>query len=137
MNTNSRKRGGMSRQDRLTSRTTADATPALAGVIEAMSAGSALDEHVGRSFARLGRKLYTPGLSTTWVGAQELVEALTALGYYVEFQLHATRCLCRVLRVLKGNAISKQLAGAEGETLPEAAAKAALLALMEIEPPAV
>jgi hypothetical protein len=100
-----------------------------------MSAGSALDDHVTRAFARLGHQMYTPGISTTWVGAQQLVEALTTLGYFLELQAHSDRCLCRVLRVLKGNAISKQMASAEAPNLPEAVAKAALLTLLETEPP--
>ncbi len=135
MSTNPRKRGASSRRDREASRTTADATPSLAGIVQAMRGGSALDDHVSRAFARLGHQLYTPGISTTWVGAQQLIEALTALGYFVELQTHADRCLCRVLRVLKGNAISKQMASTEAPSLPEAVAKAALLALLETEPP--
>lgn len=118
------------------SRTTAQATPNLSAMIQGMSAGSALDEQVGRAFERLGHKLYSPGLSETWVGSQQLIESLTHLGYYVELQVHANHCLCRVLRVLKGNAIAKQLAAIDAPTLPESVAKAALLALLALEPPA-
>jgi hypothetical protein len=104
-------------------------------MVQAMSAGSALDEQIGRGFARLGQPITSAGLSTTWGGAQQLVERLNALGYYLELQTHADRCLCRVLRVLKGNAISKQLASTDASSLPEAVAKATLLTLLEMEPP--
>jgi hypothetical protein len=137
MTTNPRKRGASSGEIRTPSRTTADSTPALAGMIESMTAGPALDEQVNRAFARRNHKLYSPGLSTTWVGAQQLIESLTRLGYYVELQVHAKRCRCRILHVLKGNAISKQLASLEAPSLPEVVAKAALLALVEVEPPSV
>jgi len=106
-------------------------------MIQTMSAGPALDEQVSRAFARLNHKLYSPGISTTWVGAQQLIESLTRLGYYVELQVHANRCRCRILHVLKGNAVSKQLASLEAASLPEAVAKAALTALVEVEPPTV
>jgi hypothetical protein len=36
--------------------------------------------------------------------------------------------------VLRGNAVAKQLASAQAATLPEALAKAALLAALEAEP---
>jgi len=107
----------------------------LAGIIQQMSAGSSLDDHVSRAFARLGHQMYAPGISTSWVGAQQLIETLTTLGYFVELQAHSSRCLCRILRLLKGNAISKQMASTEGSSLPEAVAKAALLTLLETEPP--
>jgi hypothetical protein len=121
----------------MNSRTTADATPTLVGMIKTTSPGIALDEQLGRAFTRMGQHLDSLGVSTTWVGAQRIIESLTALGYYVEVQMHANRCLCRVLRVLKGNAISKQLASTDARSLPEAVAKAALLTLLEVEPPPV
>ena len=131
MSTNPRRRGAGSRE----SQTTADATPTLAGMVRSLKPGPALDDQVGRAFARLGHNPLTESASTTWEGAQRLVHGLTTLGCYLEMQMHANRCLCRVLRVLKGNAISKQLASAEAPTLPEAIAKAALLTLLEMEPP--
>lgn len=135
MSSNPRRRGVGSREGRPTSRTTADATRTLTAMVQAMSAGSALDEQLGRAFTRLGQPITSGGLSTTWSGAQQLIERLNALGYYLELQTHAHRCLCRVLRVLKGNAISKQLASTDAPSLPEAVAKAALLTLLEMEPP--
>jgi len=39
--------------------------------------------------------------------------------------------------MLKGNAIAKQLASMQAPSLPEAVAKAALLTLVEMEPPPV
>jgi hypothetical protein len=104
-------------------------------MVEGMSAGPALDEQLGRAFARLGHKLYARGLSQTWVGSQQLIETLTRLGYYLEFQVHADHCQCRVLRVLKGNALAKRLATIDASTLPEAVAKASLLTLLGVEPP--
>jgi hypothetical protein len=135
MNNKPRRRGRQSPDGEESSRTTAQAAPNLTALIHGMSAGSALDEQVGRAFERVGHKLYSPGLSQTWVGAQQLVESLTHLGYYVELQVHAGHCLCRVLRVLKGNAIAKQLAAIDAATLPEAVAKASLLTLLALEPP--
>jgi hypothetical protein len=137
MSTNPRKRGSSSRKGPTHSRTTADATPTLAGMVRAMPPGPALDEQIGRAFARLGQTIDTVGLSTTWGGAQQLIERLTALGYYLELQTHANRSLCRILKVLTGNAISKQLASTDAVSLPEAVAKAALLTLLETEPPSI
>jgi hypothetical protein len=104
-------------------------------MVRGIKPGPGLDVQVGLAFTRMGETVSTEGSSTTWDGAQRLVECLTRLGCYLELQMHANRCLCRVLRVLKGNAISKQLASAEAPTLPEAVAKAALLTLLEMEPP--
>jgi hypothetical protein len=135
MSNNPRRRGTNAANARPDARTTADATPTLTGMVRALRPGMALDEQLGRAFARLGQRLATAGASTTWDGAQHVVERLTALGCYLEVQIHAGRCLCRVLRVLQGNAISKQLASADAAALPEAVAKAALLTLLEMEPP--
>jgi hypothetical protein len=135
MSNNPRRRSKSSQEIPATSRTTAHAAPNLLSMVQGMSAGSALDEQVERAFARLGHKLYAPGLSQTWVGAQQLIESLTHLGHYVELQVHADRCRCRVLRVLKGNALAKQLATIDAATLPEAIAKASLLTLLGVEPP--
>lgn len=133
----SERRGGPNPgKSRSTSRTTADANPSLAAAIQSAPAGAALDEHLRRALQRLGRTLPTRELSTSWEGMRRLVEHLTALGCYLETQIHADRCLCRVLRVLRGNAVAKQLAGAQASQLPEAVAKAALLACLEMEPPA-
>jgi hypothetical protein len=84
---------------------------------------------------RLGQSPGAVGLSTSWEGARALAVCLTAMGCYLETQIHADRTLCRVLRVLKGNAVAKQLASAEGSEFPEAVARAALLACLEMEPP--
>lgn len=116
--------------------TTADVTPTLAGAVLAMPAGSALDEHVQRSLERLGHPCNSAKLSTSWQGAQQLIAQLTAMGHQVELQICQDRCHCRILRVLRGNALAKQLASAEAAQLPEAVAKAALLTFLEMEPPA-
>jgi hypothetical protein len=99
-----------------------------------MEAGPALDDMLGRSVLFPGLDVPAPGVSTSWDGARQLVERLTALGCYLEAQVHADRCLCRVLRVLSGNVVAKQLASVEAATLPEAVAKAALLACLEMQP---
>jgi hypothetical protein len=106
-------------------------------MVRAMTAGPALDEQIGRAFSRQGQPIESAGLSTTWKGAQQLIERLTNLGYYLELQTHSNRSVCRVLRVLTGNAISKQLASTEAVSLPEAVAKAALLTLLQTEPPSL
>jgi hypothetical protein len=105
-------------------------------MIQGLSAGPSLEQQLARAFTRLGQPFDTTGVSTSWAGAERLTERLTALGCYVEMQAHAGHCLCRILRVLKGNALAKQLASMEASSLPEAIAKAALLTLVEMEPPA-
>jgi hypothetical protein len=115
--------------------TTADVTPTLAQGLRTVAVGQALDELLRRALERLGQRPQPVGLSTTWEGAQTVSHCLTALGCYLETQVHADRTLCRVLRVLKGNALAKQLSTAEAPELPEALARAALLACMEMEPP--
>lgn len=129
------KRRGDLRKTEKESRTTADATPALAGAIEAMSAGASLEHQLGRAFARLGQPFDAAGVSLSWNGTERLIKRLTTLGCYLEIQTHADSSFCRVLRILKGNAIAKQLASMQAPTLPEAVAKAALLTLVEMEPP--
>lgn len=135
MNSNPRKRGGSARKRELDSRTTADATPALAGMIQNMSAGAMLEQQISRAFQRLGQPFDAAGVSVSWSGAERLVKRLTTLGCYLEFQTHTGNAHCRVLHVLKGNAIAKQLASMQAATLPEAIAKAALLTLVEMQPP--
>jgi hypothetical protein len=115
--------------------TTADVTPTLAAAVRAIPVGPSLDDMVARALGRLGYSLPAAGLSTTWEGVGRLVVALTTLGCYLETQVHADRCLCRVSRVLKGNAVAKQLASAEGPHVSEAVARAAILACLEMEPP--
>lgn len=117
------------------SRTTADSTPALAGVIENMTAGATLEHQLSRAFDRLGEPFEATGVSLSWTGAERLVKRLNALGCYLEIQTHAGHCYCRILHVLKGNAIAKQLANMTAPSLPEAIAKAALLTLVEMQPP--
>ena len=135
MSSNPRKRGASSRSSEEESRTTADATPALANMIEGMNAGASLEQQIARAFARLGQPFDTAGVSLSWNGTERLVKRLTALGCYLEIQTHAGFSLCRILRMLKGNAIAKQLASMQAPSLPEAVAKAALLTLVEMEPP--
>jgi hypothetical protein len=132
MNSNPRKRAANAEDS---SRTTADATPALAGMIQNMNAGASLEQQLSRAFTRLGQPFDAAGVSLSWSGLERLVKRMTALGCYLEMQAHAGHCLCRVLRMLKGNAIAKQLASMESTSLPETVAKAALLALVEMVPP--
>jgi hypothetical protein len=114
--------------------TTADATPTLNAAILAMRAGAALDELVGRSVLGLAQPGRPRGLSTTWDGARQVVAGLTKLGCYVQLQIHADRSVCQVMRVLEGAAVAKQLAHAEGAEPPEAVAKAAALACIQMQP---
>lgn len=129
------KRGASSPKDADSSRTTADSTPALAGVIENMRPGASLENQLSRAFDRLGHPFDAAGVSLSWTGAERLVERLNALGCYLEIQTHTGQCFCRVLHVLKGNAVAKQLATMQAPSLPEAVAKAALLTLVEMQPP--
>jgi hypothetical protein len=135
MSSHPRNRGAIPPKDQETSRTTADSTPAVAGIIENMSAGAILEQHLSRAFARLGQPFDAAGVSLSWTGVERLVKRLNALGCYLEIQMHAGHCCCRVLHVLKGNAIAKQLATMQAPSLPEAVAKAALLTLVEMQPP--
>jgi hypothetical protein len=135
MNSNPRKRSGSSRKAEQDSRTTADTTPALAGMIQSLSAGASLERQLSQAFTRLGQPFEAAGVSISWSGAERLVKRLTALGCYLEIQAHADHANCRILHVLKGNAIAKQLASMHAPSLPEAIAKAALLTLVEMQPP--
>lgn len=136
MSSNLRKHGGDLGKSEQDSRTTADATPALATMIQGMSAGARLEQQLGRAFSRIGQPFESAGVSLSWLGTERLVKRLTALGCYVEIQTHDGFSVCRILRMLKGNAIAKQLASIQAPSLPEAVAKAALLSLLEMEPPA-
>lgn len=135
MSNNSRNRGLNVRRKGDPSRTTADATPALAGIIEGMNPGATLEHNLSRAFSRLGQPFDAAGVSLSWTGTERLVKRLTALGCYLEIQTHEDYCCCRILHVLKGNAVAKQLASMQASSLPEAIAKAALLTLMEMQPP--
>jgi hypothetical protein len=135
MSNNPGKRAAHAPNDEVTSRTTSDATPAVAGVIQSMKAGAVLEQHIGRAFERLGRPFDAAGVSLSWSGCERLVQRMMALDCYLEIQVDAGHCTCRVLRVLKGNALAKQLASMKAAALPEAVAKAALLALVEMLPP--
>ncbi len=135
MSTNPRRRGASARPGEGAARTTAEATPGVAGVIRDMNPGFALEQQIGRAFARLGQPFDPAGVSTSWSGAERLVQRLAALGCSLDIQVHERRCRCRILRVLKGNALAKQLASMEADALPEAVAKAALLTLVAMEPP--
>ncbi|HTU20366.1 MAG TPA: hypothetical protein VMG10_20045 [Gemmataceae bacterium] len=135
MSSSSRKRGASFGKIEDDSRTTADTTPALAGMIQNMKAGASLERQLGQAFQRLGQPFEAAGVSVSWSGAERLVKRLTAQGCYLEIQTHAGHSHCRILHVLKGNAIAKQLASMQAPSLPEAIAKAALLALVEMQPP--
>lgn len=135
MSSNPGKRRASSPKDVDTSRTTADTTPALAGIIESMTAGAKLEHQLNRAFQRLGESFDAAGVSLSWTGSERLVKRLNTLGCYLELQAHSDHCTCRVLHVLKGNAVAKQLATMRAPSLPEAIAKAALLALVEMQPP--
>jgi hypothetical protein len=117
-------------------RTTADASPSLGAAIRQLPAGHPLDELVGRTVFGLARPEKAHGISASWEGARRIVEKLTELGCYVQMQAHASQSFCEVLRVLDGAAVAKQLAIADAPALPEAVAKAAVLACLEMQPPA-
>jgi len=119
----------------LVAHSTADATPSLSAAIRNLTAGTALDDMVGRTVLGLTRPETARGISTSWDGVRRIVERLTALGCYVQIQVHADQCFCEVLRVLDGAAVAKQLAIADAPRLPEAIAKAAVVACLEMQPP--
>jgi hypothetical protein len=115
---------------------TADATPSLSAAIRKLTAGHALDEMVGRTVLGLARPEKAHGVSTSWEDMRRVVKRLTTLGCYVQMQVHADQSFCEVLRVLDGAAVAKQLAVAEAPQLPEAVAKAAVVACLEMQPQA-
>jgi hypothetical protein len=127
------RRRGSDKQSR-SAHTTADATPTLSAAILAMPAGAALDELVGRSVLGLAQPGRPRGFSTTWEGVRQVVARLTKLGCYVQVQIHADRSVCQVMRVLEGAAVAKQLAHAAAGETPEAVAKAAAIACLQMQP---
>jgi hypothetical protein len=133
MSTNPQRRGANARPGEGAARTTAEAT--VPGMIRDMNPGYALEQQIGRAFTRLGQPFDPAGISTSWSGAERLVQRLTALGCSLDIQVQERHCRCRIFRVLKGNALMKQLASIEAAALPEAVAKAALLTLVAMQPP--
>jgi len=115
-------------------RSTSDATPSLSAAIRTLKAGHPLDEIVGTTVLKLKRPEKAHGVSSSWDGVRRIVKRLTALGCYVQMQVHANQCFCEVLRVLDGAAVATQLAISDGETLPEAVAKAAIVACLKMQP---
>jgi hypothetical protein len=93
--------------------------------------GADLDELVGR-FVLHANPAAARGASTTWEASRHVVAALTALGCDVLTRISAGRCLCRVSRVEGPKGAVRELATAEGAALPEALARAALLACLEM-----
>jgi hypothetical protein len=116
-------------------RTTADAVPSLGTAVRTLPAGQALDDLVGRTVLGLSKPKQAQGVSGSWDGARRVIERLTGLGCYVQMQVHADQCICQVLRVLEGAAVAKQLSVTEAPSVPEAVAKAAVLACLQMEPP--
>jgi hypothetical protein len=114
--------------------TTADATPSLSAAIRNLSVGHALDELVGTTVFGLSQPAAAHGISASWKGSRRIIERLVKLGCYVQLQVHADQCFCEVLRVLDGAAVAKQLAIAQAPELPEAVAKAAVVACLEMHP---
>jgi hypothetical protein len=108
----------------------------MVAAIRAMRPGNVLDQLVVQCLERHGQQVAAKGLSTTWEGARQVAGRLTALGCYLEMQLHGDTCLCRVLRTLEGNAVAMLLGSAPAPKLPEAVAKAAIIACIGMQPPA-
>jgi hypothetical protein len=115
-------------------RTTNDATLSLSESVRRMSAGPTLDGMVAQIVFGQPRAEGLSGISGSWRGTRQIVNRLTKLGCYVQMQVHADHAFCEVLRVLEGAAVAKQLAVAEGPALPEAVAKAAVIACLEMQP---
>jgi hypothetical protein len=93
--------------------------------------GDELDDLIGR-FVLHTDPARARGASTTWDGSRHVAAALTGLGCDIVTRISATRCLCRVSRVEGPNGAVRELATAEGPALPEALARAALLACLEL-----
>ncbi|MFL5244402.1 MAG: hypothetical protein ACJ8FY_20065 [Gemmataceae bacterium] len=115
---------------RVNSPTAANTTPSLNTAVLAMTPGKALDELVERSVLRGTAPGKARGSSTSWEGAQVIVNRLTELGWGLRLQLQSGRWYCSVFRLLE-NEEMKELTEAEAGNLPEAVAKAAILACIQ------
>ncbi len=93
--------------------------------------GDELDELVGR-FVLHGDAARARGASSSWDGARRVTKALTAQGCDVVARLSAGKCLCRVSKEEGPKGATRELATAEAATFPEALARAALLACLEM-----
>jgi hypothetical protein len=125
--------GSLANPGALNSRTTADATPTLTAAVQAMKAGAQLDELVARTVLpnRAAGKSRT--LSTTWDGAHQVISRLTEIQCHVQLHVHGGSTVCTVLRMPDKASKGEQLAVAECPTLPEAVAKAAVLACLQLQ----
>jgi hypothetical protein len=128
------RRRGSGRTGSSPSSTTADATPTLSRAIKALEAGPRLDELVGRSVLAIPVPGKARGLSTTWDGMRQVLARLTSLGCHVHMEVQGDECICKVMRVLDGAAVGKQLAVVEAGQVPEAVAKAAVIACLQMHP---
>jgi len=117
---------------RVNSPTAANTTPSLNTAVLAMGPGKALDELVERSVLRGSAPGQARGSTTSWEGAQVIVKRLTALECGLRLQVQSGAYNCSVFRIL-GSEEEKELAEAEAHNLPEAVAKAAILACILLE----
>ncbi len=108
----------------------APAAPNLLVAIRKMS-GDPLDELIGR-FVLHTEPVRARGASTTWEGAGRVAAALLTRGCDVVTRLSAGQCFCRVSRAEGPKGATRELATAEGATLPEAVCRAALLACIAL-----
>jgi hypothetical protein len=115
-------------------RTTGDATPSVSESVRRLPPGHQLDGIVASTVFGLEDPEVLHGISGSWRGIRRIVDRLTKLGCYVQMQVHADHAYCEVLRALEGAAVAKHLAAADGLTLPEAVAKAAVIACLEMQP---
>lgn len=114
------------------SRTAANTTPSLNAAILAMAPGTPLDELVERSVLRGTAPGKARGSTASWEGARIIVHRLASLGCILNLEVHPESCRCTVHRAAEGGVL-KELAEAEAFNLPEAVAKAAILACILLE----
>jgi hypothetical protein len=114
------------------SRTAANTTPSLHAAILAMTPGTRLDDLVERSVLRGTAPGKAHGSTASWEGSRVIVNRVINLGFSVQLQILHNGCRCSIQRPGE-NEETKEIAEAEALNLPEAVAKAAILACIWLE----
>jgi hypothetical protein len=114
------------------SRTAANSTPSLNAAILAMPPGTRLDELVERSVLRGTAPGKAYGSTASWEGSRVIANRLISLGFVVRVQISQNACHCSILRPGEDKEL-KEIADADAFNLPEAVAKAGILACIWLE----
>ena len=114
------------------SRTAANTTPSLHAAVLAMTPGTRLDDLVERSVLRGTAPGKAHGSTASWEGSRIIANRLSSLGFNIQLQILPNSCHCSVLRPGEDEGI-KEIAEADALNVPEAVAKAAILACIWLE----